>query len=562
METYTSNFTGPQVDEAVSKVLNNEINKDLCAYPVEHYEGPEREFKVVELGGEKLYNYLGEISIPADMEEVEGTLSTDGLMPTEYSWQPTYEGVLQPYFEYGEGPYLNLYIGNDKYGYTSLKIEPSEDPNNLKWFETSLGMWQEGPSRIEFAYSNWTLYYRAAYVVPCNIKVYCLRRAQKLDVNLIPDEIKRNEESLTYAQLKNLRDTGRLAAGKYYRITDYVTTTTQFLTQSAEHPFDVVVLALNESNLAENAYAVHSNRDKNGYFKTSKLSAWKLWYCLDNDTKRFKWADTENGKGVIYRMIDEFGNDCPYDFKNIQYMHTNETEPDVVYWYYTFTRDTKDGSLYNDRHNTCYNNTINRCTRNEGIYSPQELNNIYFMGSSSVHNNYFGNGCHDMRFEDFCCDNSFGNSCSGIYFGYNCAGNSFGNYCISIYFGNYCNSNSFGNSCSGMHFGDNCSYNSFGNDCDYNYFYVVSTENPELPNHANYCQYNHFDDGCRYNHISISSQTSKDNKLQNIHVNRGVSSSDLPNVINIDMLNVDYEITVAKNSKGEIKIYCEADSIS
>jgi hypothetical protein len=27
----------------------------------------------------------------------------------------------------------------------------------------------------------------------------------------------------------------------------------------------------------------------------------------------------ESGKGVIYRMIDEFGNDCPYDFKNVLY---------------------------------------------------------------------------------------------------------------------------------------------------------------------------------------------------------------------------------------------------
>lgn len=42
-------------------------------------------------------------------------------------------------------------------------------------------------------------------------------------------------------------------------------------------------------------------------------------YCLDNDTTRFNWADTINGKGVIYRMIDEFDNDLPFDFKNIQF---------------------------------------------------------------------------------------------------------------------------------------------------------------------------------------------------------------------------------------------------
>lgn len=37
---------------------------------------------------------------------------------------------------------------------------------------------------------------------------------------------------------------------------------------------------------------------------------------MDNDTNRFAWAD-DTGRGVIYRMIDEWNNDCPYDFKNI-----------------------------------------------------------------------------------------------------------------------------------------------------------------------------------------------------------------------------------------------------
>jgi hypothetical protein len=33
---------------------------------------------------------------------------------------------------------------------------------------------------------------------------------------------------------------------------------------------------------------------------------------------RFEWA-TEKGKGVIYYMKDEWGNEAPYDFKNIQF---------------------------------------------------------------------------------------------------------------------------------------------------------------------------------------------------------------------------------------------------
>ena len=48
------------------------------------------------------------------------------------------------------------------------------------------------------------------------------------------------------------------------------------------------------------------------------LNAWELKYCLDNDKELFAWADT-NGKGVIYYMKDEYGNEAPYDFKNVKY---------------------------------------------------------------------------------------------------------------------------------------------------------------------------------------------------------------------------------------------------
>ena len=123
----------------------------------------------------------------------------------------------------------------------------------------------------------------------------------------------------TYAELRELRDNGSFVAGSFYRITDYITTTTQENTQSAGHPFDVIVLALNENTLAEEAYAIQSARDTDGYFAECNLSAWKLWYSLDNDSERFAWADSENGSGVIYRMIDEWNNDLPYDFKNIMF---------------------------------------------------------------------------------------------------------------------------------------------------------------------------------------------------------------------------------------------------
>lgn len=122
-------------------------------------------------------------------------------------------------------------------------------------------------------------------------------------------------ESILWADLKTLRDTNKLVKGKKYRITDYVATTIDPETRSANHPFDIIVTAIDESNLSEECSAALHSGDT--YFSNSNLSAWKIWYTIDNDTSTFDWADSTNGKGVIYRMIDEFGNDLGYDFKGI-----------------------------------------------------------------------------------------------------------------------------------------------------------------------------------------------------------------------------------------------------
>ena len=132
-------------------------------------------------------------------------------------------------------------------------------------------------------------------------------------------------KEVTWAQLKALRDGGTLTAGRWYRITDFVTTvaatedgqTGEVMVRSAGHQFDVLVMAESAGVLAETALAARHTGDT--YFQSAKLEAWQLKYCLDNDTTRFAWADTANGKGVIYEMTDEWGNTLPYDFKNVQF---------------------------------------------------------------------------------------------------------------------------------------------------------------------------------------------------------------------------------------------------
>ena len=142
----------------------------------------------------------------------------------------------------------------------------------------------------------------------------------------------------TYAELKNMRDNGTLTPGMWYRITDYECTTTQENTISAGNKFDVIVLATSKNSLSEQARAInHTPQEgETDYFANSNLLAWQIWYCLDNDTTRFTWADSTNGKGVIYRMIDEWGNECEYDFKNIMYVRYKLIAPvyegDDVYY--------------------------------------------------------------------------------------------------------------------------------------------------------------------------------------------------------------------------------------
>lgn len=125
-------------------------------------------------------------------------------------------------------------------------------------------------------------------------------------------------KDVTWSELVSLRDNNQLIKGTQYRITDYACTTTQADTQSANHPFDIIVTADSENTINENARAIQHSGDT--YFANSDLAAWELKYSLDNDTTKFAWADSgSTGRGVIYYMKDEWNNECHYDFKNICY---------------------------------------------------------------------------------------------------------------------------------------------------------------------------------------------------------------------------------------------------
>ena len=78
---------------------------------------------------------------------------------------------------------------------------------------------------------------------------------QEAGTNL-EDKYALKEEVFTkirYADLVELRDNAQLKPGAFYRITDYVCTTTQEDTSSAGHQFDIIVRADSEKTLNEKA---------------------------------------------------------------------------------------------------------------------------------------------------------------------------------------------------------------------------------------------------------------------------------------------------------------------
>ena len=417
--------------------------------------------------------------------------------------------------------------------------------------------------------------------------------------------------AISYADLKARRDNAQLVPGQQYRITDYTCTTTQENTRALGHTFDIIVTADDESTLNEVARAIKHEDDT--YFAECNLNAWKIWYCLDNDKNRFAWADSTNGKGVIYRMIDEFDNDIPYDFKNIQFKHPNDTTT-YPHYYYTFAsgnvEDNTDCSL--DISNACYSNTIKNNLSMEGINEhPMILNQIIFIGKVCFCNvfgydctsnsfggfcayNTFGNccskntfggecvantfgdncrgnsggdDCTDNTFGDICFDNTLGDKCYNNVFGDSCQYNTFGNSCSGNTFGSNCQSNTFGNGCNGNTFGNNCAEITFGNDCSYNTFgnmcYQIkfASGSSTSATKYNYYQYNHFGDGCREILFKGAETASQSAQVQNYNFSQGLRSTSVGFLTVDSKRNREFETKVARNSTGELKIYCEADLI-
>lgn len=300
----------------------------------------------------------------------------------------------------------------------------------------------------------------------------------------------------TYADLCNLVNTNCLLPGQKYRITDYETTTSQSNTMSAGHQFDIIVTALSENTLSENASAIQNENDT--YFVNSDLSSWKLKYCLNNDTNKFAWADTTNGKGVIYEMTDEFNNTLPYDFKNIQFKRLYSSGrvdgyvivPGFEAWSgfsfsetdykYLYTFSMIGGTDIYDTSLNIYSNNLNHLSVRNNCYLPNTidgklyLNNIVHVCSESleegfecegVENTKTGINCYNISLKDKCDTWVLGNNCHDIIMNMKCEGWTCHDDCYNLVFGLNCNSWELGHNCYNVSVGDVCIEWVCGDDC-------------------------------------------------------------------------------------------------
>lgn len=117
---------------------------------------------------------------------------------------------------------------------------------------------------------------------------------------------------VTWQELVDLKNQSALEPGMFYRITDYEFTSTDSEVINAGHRFDIIVLALSENMLSEDARAIQHefteeekeiySEEEQHYFDSSNLAAWKLKYSLDGTSKRFDWAPSSTEYGIVVHI--------------------------------------------------------------------------------------------------------------------------------------------------------------------------------------------------------------------------------------------------------------------
>ena len=322
---------------------------------------------------------------------------------------------------------------------------------------------------------------------------------------------------------------------------------------------------------------------------------------------------TEPGKGTITWMKDEWGNECAYDFKNIQFKRWKvtdakereglnekymgvlnntpqdlsiEDEEDFI-WCYTFSSDNAGGEQADyslgghSVHNNVFLGTSNKALNNNVMFG--ENNYCNKIGHDCICNSW-GNYCGYNSWGNSCSNNSWGNNCRNNSWGNNNQYNSWGNSCSNNSWGNYCQNNSWGNNnwnnswgnnnwnnswgnnCGGNSWGNNNQYNSWGNSCSNNSWGNDCYRN----SWGNNNQYNSWGNGCNYNSWGneVSNSTVFDGvqytqitteKVQYVQVLNGLAGTSSSMLTLAFAAQKTYTQVACKNTSGTLVIYVPGD---
>ena len=328
----------------------------------------------------------------------------------------------------------------------------------------------------------------------------------------------------------------------------------------------------------------------------SDFETYNSFFGVANDPL---WDINVNNFAWCYTFNNFKNNDTaqPIDMSIWQGDFDTDVEPDL-YWLSFTARDNHIGASHTNIQ-IDDNPMVSVLQLPNILATCYDIDDIYNW-TYDVINNRIGEDCHDITFARKCKNITCGNNCNSWTCGNGCYSWTCGNDCSSWTCGNNCNSWTCGNDCSSWTCGNNCYSWTCGNDCSSwtcgnncyswtcgnncyswtcgNNCYSWTCGNDcsswtcgnEVSNTKvlqDYVSYFHLDDGVSNITIKSSGTPTYDTPLKNFVVKAGVkgtSTNTLAIVIDVSSfpLNSDYEWTIAKNSSGVIKQYCEADLIN
>ena len=367
------------------------------------------------------------------------------------------------------------------------------------------------------------------------------------DRDISASKIGAMSKSITWSELKTLRDGGQLIPGMQYRITDYDFTTTEEDTDSAHLSFDIIVIADSESTLNENARAAHHQYETREETLTGAIKLYKtdiegyadevdmedyflLSGMVDIDgTTYYRYDKYENSEGTYentgrYILLESI------DLDSLGVRLDNPLTPvgegtygeDGVY-----TSHSEDSIVAYENGTVTVSSTYPLNNRDiaswELKYTLDNIKHSSADGTGTIlyMKDEFRNECNydfiNARFKvyeitgcpkspDLVDTYAIKTGSPDITYGTNSkfvptfGGNHHDNVIkydglAKIVFGSGCYSNTFGNDCYSNTFGNNCNSNTFSVDCDSNTFGPGCYSNT----FGNNCNSNTFGSGCNYN---------------------------------------------------------------